>query len=146
MKIVLLGTATSIVLNFFMNYNFFPQVMKYQGGNELVKKIEKEKMVIADSSIICLEQHAHTFDFYRKYNHTIVDANKLDSIYPLAKDKYYLVTLHHTRHFLDSTHYTMQPVIWTKDYNVARLTLRFLNPKTRDSRMDTLMLARLVKQ
>jgi 4-amino-4-deoxy-L-arabinose transferase-like glycosyltransferase len=146
MKIVLLGAVTSIALNFFMNYNFFPQLMKYQGGNELVKKMKRDNIAVADSSIISLEQHAHTFDFYRKHNHTMVEAAKLDSVYPLAKDKYYLFTMPYMRHFFDSTGYTVQPVAWAKDYNVARLTLRFLNPKTRDKRMDTLVLARLVKQ
>ena len=145
MKIVLVGTATSIALNFFMNYNFFPQLMKYQAGNELVKKLAREKPAIADSSIISLEQHAHSFDYYRNYNHVIVDARKLDSVYPLAKDKYYLFTLPQTRHFLDSTAYTIVPVAWTLDYNVAKLKLSFLDPKTRNSELDTLMLAKLVR-
>ena len=75
----------------------------------------------------------------------MVDARKLDSVYPLAKNKLYLYTLPQTRRFLDTTGYIVVPVIWAVDYNIAKLKLAFLDPKTRNSKLDTLMLARLVK-
>ena len=31
----------SLVLNFFMNYDFFPNLMKYQGGNELAAQMKR---------------------------------------------------------------------------------------------------------
>ena len=120
--------------------------MKYQAGNELVKKMSRQNLTIADSDIVSIEQHAHTFDFYRHHNHKMVDAAKVDSVYPSSKDKYFLFTLPVMRPFFDSTGYTIVPVAWAVDYNVAKLSLPFLNPKTRHSKLDTLMLAKLVRQ
>ena len=55
MKFVVLGVSTAIALNFFINYNFFPQLMKYQAGNELVKKMSRQNLTIAGSDIVSLE-------------------------------------------------------------------------------------------
>src|SRR5206468_7671558 len=36
MKVLLIAAFTSIVFNFFLNFNFIPQLMEYQVGNKLV--------------------------------------------------------------------------------------------------------------
>ena len=142
MKMVFVSAGFSILFNFFMNYNFFPQLMTYQGGNELVKK--RENIRIADSSIVSLDIHAHSFDYYRGHNYPIVDVTKFDSIYPSVRDKYFVVT-RYFKNYVEERGYRVEPVVSQPDYNVAVLKLPFLNPKTRAEQLDTLSLARIYK-
>jgi 4-amino-4-deoxy-L-arabinose transferase-like glycosyltransferase len=145
-KFVTISTALCLVFNFFVNYNFFPQLMTYQAGNEMVKHMKEKNVNIRDEDIVSLEQHAHTFDFYKQYNHYILEFRDLDSVYPSVKDKYFLFTMPICRHIFDSMGYDIKPVLSVRDANIARMNLRFLNPKTRGSRMDSLMLAKLIKR
>jgi 4-amino-4-deoxy-L-arabinose transferase-like glycosyltransferase len=140
-KVIYLTVCVAILFNLFMNYNFFPKLLKYQGGNELAFQMRKDNSPINDQDIILLDVNAHSFDFYRNYNHEIVDLNQLKNKLPSLKDKYFLITSKLARESLDS--FTVKPVISHLDYNVTTMKLKFLNPKTRMSKLDTLMLAKI---
>jgi hypothetical protein len=141
-KVVYLTACIAILFNLFMNYNFFPNLLKYQGGNELAFQMRKENNLIDDRDIILLDVNAHSFDFYRSYNHDIVDIGHLGEKLPSLQNKYFLLTAKMTREaWADS--FTIKPVISHVDYNVTTLKLKFLNPKTRTSKLDTLMLAQI---
>jgi 4-amino-4-deoxy-L-arabinose transferase-like glycosyltransferase len=144
-KFLYISASMSIMLGFFLNYNFFPSLMKYQGGNELAAIMKKKKIEIADSSIISLEFHAHSFDFYRNYNHRLLDSDSLIKYYPAVKDNYFLLTAN-IQTYLQKKGFTIEPIVAAKDYSVARLSLKFLNPKTRAAQMDTLMIAKIIKR
>jgi 4-amino-4-deoxy-L-arabinose transferase-like glycosyltransferase len=142
-KLVYVTATLSLVLNFFLNYNFFPNLMKYQAGNELVKELKKKRIAVADKNIRLLESNAHTFDFYRAYNHPVVH---IDSVLKngAAPDTYFILNaLQKTQ--LTSQGFAVQPVASHVDYNVSTVTFKFLNPKTRPQKLDTLLLARLYK-
>jgi 4-amino-4-deoxy-L-arabinose transferase-like glycosyltransferase len=142
LKVIYVTVLFAIVFNFFMNYNFFPALLKYQGGNELVFQMKNEKQEIADEKISLLDVNAHSFDFYRNYNHDIVDINELGGKLPELADHYFLLTSKMARQ-LPADSFVVEPVSSHVDYNVTTLKLKFLNPKTRMSKTDTLMLARI---
>lgn len=143
-RFLYLGAGMCIMANIFVNYNFFPSLLKYQAGNEMVKYMKENRIEIPDSSIIALDYHAHSFDFYRGHNHKILEPESLNEVYPAVQDKYFLLTPH-VRRYLVQQGFEVQPIIQLKDYNVARMSLPFINPKTRDSKMDSMMLARILK-
>jgi hypothetical protein len=106
----------------------------------------KEKNIsIPDKDIRLLETGAHTFDFYRKYNHPIAASDSFPQIYPMVKDKYFIVS-NEISHQLEAQGFAVQPVISCVDYNVSTVTFKFLNPKSRVSKLDTLMLAKIYKR
>jgi 4-amino-4-deoxy-L-arabinose transferase-like glycosyltransferase len=142
-KLVYITVCVALLFNLFMNYNFFPNLLKYQGGNELAFHMRRENSRIDDRDIILLDVNAHSFDFYRNYNHDIVDVSQLGSKLPSLQNKYFLLTSKMTREaWADS--FTIKPVLSHVDYNVTTLKLKFLNPKTRmRSKLDTLMLAQI---
>ena len=144
-KIVFMSAGVALVFNFFLMYNFFPQLLTYQGGNEMVKRMEKEQIHVADSSIILLEPNAHSFDFYRNRNHPLIDVAYLEKNYDQLKDNYFLLTRSFRDH-LDRVGFRVEPLISQPDYNVATIRLSFLNPATRTERADTLMLARVYRK
>lgn len=143
-KIFWVTIYTSLLFNFFLNYNFFPNVMKYQAGNELVKAMETKNMKIPDEDIMLVELHAHSFDFYRKHNHHTIDAERFAAQYAVIKDKYFLVSPF-LANFLRQKGFTLQTVISQIDYNVATIKFSFLNPATRKNTYDSLMLVKVMR-
>jgi membrane protein YdbS with pleckstrin-like domain len=143
-KSIWISIGMSLLLNFFLNYNFFPQLMHYQGGNELVKIMHDHKSEIPDSSIYLLELNAHSFDFYRGHNHRTVEAASFETVYSGLKDKYFL-TSSFINNYLRQKGFIIQPVFTHVDYNVAILKFKFLNPSTRSSTLDSLMLVKIYK-
>lgn len=139
-----ISIGISILLNFFLNYNFFPQVMKYQGGNELAKDFKADGN-IKDSDVVLVELHAHSFDFYTGHNHTPLMPEEFIARYPQMSDKYFLLTLD-LRDYLIKQGYTVEPVLQRPDYNVSTIKMKFLNPATRAQTFDTLMLAKVYKR
>ena len=144
MKVIYVSAFVSVFLNLLMNYNFFPQLLKYQAGNEMARLMKQNKMGIPDSSIVLIETHAHSFDYYLGYCHDVAPMEEFEQLYPANRDKYFLLNKG-DRNKLQEMGYRIEPVISQVDYNVARLNLRFLNPATREKKLDTLLLARIYK-
>ena len=139
LKFVYISAGLSIVFNFMMNYGFFPNLYKYQGGNELVKMMKEQDVQIPRDRLRLLFTHAHSFDFYLGYNHAITDTANI----PRGDSSItYLVTSPMLKKIREKG-YTVQPVLSHKDYNVNAIKLKFLNPETRQSKLDTIMLARV---
>jgi 4-amino-4-deoxy-L-arabinose transferase-like glycosyltransferase len=141
-KVIYIGIFFSIVFNFFLNYNFFPGLMKYQGGNELAFQMKRDNIQVPDEKILSIDVNAHTFDFYRGHNHAHADMKRLKEQLPELSDRYFLLSSKDAR-ILEADSIKVTPVASHVDYNVTTLKLKFLNPKTRLSKCDTLMLAQL---
>ena len=144
-KIIYMTAAFSLVLNFFMNYNFFPSLLKYQAGNELVKKMERENIIIPKEEIVLLEPNAHTFEFTRKQILPLYGTDSFDLIYPQLKDKYFLLSSTQVE-YIEAQGFEVKPYVSQPDYNVTTIKMNFLNPATREATLDTLMLAKIYKQ
>jgi 4-amino-4-deoxy-L-arabinose transferase-like glycosyltransferase len=141
-RILGISAAGAIVINFFMNFNFFPTLMKYQGGNEMVKEMKAKGLRIPHEDIILIEHGSHSFDFYTGYNHQVIEMGKLDSLYPKVSDKYFLMTSHMKKD-LESRGYDIQPKLIKLDFRVSMPRFRFLNEKTRLSVCDSLILGKI---
>ena len=69
MKIIYVSALVSLLFNFLLYYNFFPQLLTYQAGNEMVKQMKEKNIEIPDQQIMLIETNAHSFDFYAGYCH-----------------------------------------------------------------------------
>ncbi len=143
-KTILVTVALSLVFNFFLNYNFFPNLLKYQAGNELAMFMKEKNISIPDDDIVVVESGAHSFEFYRQHNHRIAETHIFLEEYPAMKDKYFLIS-NKIKNHLVTQGYKIQPVLQHLDYNVTTVQLKFLNPATRIKNCDTLMLAKIYK-
>jgi hypothetical protein len=144
-KLLVISIATSLMLNFFLNYNFFPKAMKYQAGNALVDKMKDQHMEIPDEDIMLVELHAHSFDFYRRYNHAVLEAENFPTGFDSVRNKYFLMTPFLGR-YIERHGFRVEPVISQFDYNIATMRPKFLNPATRATSYDTLFLARVYRK
>lgn len=145
MKIIYVSAFVSIFFNFLLYYNFFPQLLTYQAGNEMAKQLKEKNIQIPDQQIKLIETNAHSFDFYRGYSHPVVSIEEVKKNYPDFKENYFLINSGQ-RDELQKQGFRIEPVISQKDYNVAKVSLKFLNPATRIKRLDTLMLAKIHKE
>jgi 4-amino-4-deoxy-L-arabinose transferase-like glycosyltransferase len=143
MKILLVSSFLSLCFNFFLSYNFFPNLLKYQAGNELVKQMKRNQMMIPDKDIMLIESNSSSFSFCLKHNHKAVENFLVDSL--IIGNKYFLLKSKNKRD-LEARGFDVHPVIEHVDYNVNTVKLKFLNPTTRLSQCDTLMLARIYKR
>lgn len=141
LKLVYVSVGFSLLFNFFANYSFFPNLFKYQGGNELVKVMKEKGIKIPDEKILLLDNNAHTFDFYLGHNHHVADVLKPELF---DSSMYYLISSPIANNLVEKG-YRIDTIASHVDYNVSTLKLKFLNPKTRESKLDTLMLARILK-
>jgi hypothetical protein len=139
LKLVYVSAGLSIVFNFFVNYSFFPNLFRYQGGKELVRLMEEKGIEVDDKKIKLIDTHAHSFDFYRAYNHPVANA---DSLPRGDSSSYYLLGSGDAQRLL-SRGYRIDTIVSHPDFNVSTIKLKFLREKTRESTLDTLMLARV---
>jgi 4-amino-4-deoxy-L-arabinose transferase-like glycosyltransferase len=144
LKTVYLGAALSIVLNFYMYYNFFPNLMQYQAGNAMAAQMKREGINIPDSSIKLIDANAHTFDFGRAYNHQIINIDSFKTHHQQFRNNYLLLSDEFINQ-LKQDSFVIEPVITRPDYNVSTVDIKFLNPKCRASQLETLMLAKVYK-
>ncbi len=142
-KIIYISAAASVFFNFLLNCNFFPQLLTFQGGNEMAKQMQEKNIDIPGNQILLIETNAHSFDFYRGYCHAVSPPiEDLKKHYPQTKENYFLLS-RDNRNTLMEQGFRVEPIISVKDYNVAKVSYKFLNPATRGQRMDTLMLAKI---
>jgi 4-amino-4-deoxy-L-arabinose transferase-like glycosyltransferase len=144
-KTVYLSACVSVVFNFLLYYNFFPQLLRYQAGNEMARRMRSENIAVPDTSIKLLETNAHSFDFYRGYDHPIVSIEDVIKDSSLASNNYFLLN-RSQRDELQAMNLKVDPVISQRDYNVAKVSLKFLKASTRAKRLDTLYLAKIYRR
>ncbi|MET0636341.1 MAG: glycosyltransferase family 39 protein [Chitinophagaceae bacterium] len=144
LKVIYTAVFALLLFNFFLNYNFFPNLFRYQGGNELVKLIEEKKLKLDDNQIVLLDNNAHSFDFYRGTNHRIADPVLMKQQYDSLKENIFLINTPVANQLI-ADGFKLDTIVSHPDYNVSTMKLKFLNPSTRISKVDTIMLARIYK-
>jgi 4-amino-4-deoxy-L-arabinose transferase-like glycosyltransferase len=145
MKVIYVSAAASIFFNFLLYYNFFPQLLTYQAGNEMAKQMKQKNINVPDEQIFLVETNAHSFDFYRGYSHQVLLIEELEKNQSHLKNNYFLINKGQG-YELQQKGFKIEPVVSQKDYNIAKVSLKFLNPATRIKRLDTLLLAKIYKE
>lgn len=135
-KLVMASVLTSALVFYLLNSNFYPQLLKYQAGNELAfstnHKVDAKKVwfwpgVISSSYVF------YTAELRKEYTDSVLqksspvwimtDAQRLPEI--IQKGLPILQTYDHV------------------DYEITRLQLRFVNPASRKKELTKLMLVRV---
>ncbi len=142
LKVLTISAFISIGLNYFMNFNFLPNLMEYQGGQKLAEKVKAKN--IPHKDILLLENDSHSFDFYLGYNHKLVSWEQLSGQSPEVRDKFILLTSSMKRE-LEKRGLTVKPEFIELDYRVSKVKLKFLNRKTRLSVCDSLILGKIYR-
>jgi 4-amino-4-deoxy-L-arabinose transferase-like glycosyltransferase len=138
-KAVCLTTASAIVFFFLYNTNFSPQLLKYQCGNELAKKV---KGVISPEEIyFWKENYSSSFNFYtatirQQFNDSLLNSKRTIWMLFNENDKQEVL----------QSGYQISQQLQTADYEVSRYSFKFLNPATRDSATTQMILSEISRK
>jgi hypothetical protein len=133
-RLVTASAATTIIVFFLLNTNFYPQLLKYQGGNELAKVVNAK---IGGQNVYSYGGggQSSSFNFYTRTSNQLFD----DSLLNKGR-KIWVVTDKPGLEELKKTH-SIGQVYRHSDYEVTRLKLKFINPATRKETLNEMVVA-----
>lgn len=137
-KAVTASVATICLSFFLLNSNFYPQLLKYQGGNELAfatkGKINPEDVYFWKNTF------SSSFNFYTKTLHKPF----ADSVLQPGKEVWLLFD---TRDEADikQAGYQLGKRYSTLDYEITRLDIKFINPDKRNSLCSEMIVAEIIR-
>jgi 4-amino-4-deoxy-L-arabinose transferase-like glycosyltransferase len=135
-KTIALSVLTSAFIFYQLNSNLYPQLLKYQGGNEL--SFETKEKVDPKNVFFWPFIYNPSFQFYgktlkREFSDSVLSQNHPvwvltdRSSFAQLKKKNLPVLQQYSHH----------------DYNIGTMSLKFINPNTRKETLDTLFLVRI---
>ena len=140
-KAVAFSVAMMAFSFFLLNTNFYPQLLKYQGGNELAKKIKGN--VDPANVFFWGENYSSSFNFY-----TVSERKQFtDSLYSKSGKPVWLLFDKRNLEDINKAGYRIGLSYSAVDFEVSKLDLGFVNPSTRDKNLTELFVGEItVKQ
>lgn len=135
-KTIGLSVAAMAFCFFLLNANFYPQLLKYQGGNELAfaikGKVDPEKVYFWKG------MYSSSFNFYT----ATLRKEFSDSIYQPGQ---WLLFDIRSEEEIKNAGYKLGQRFEAIDFEITKLTLKFINPQTRESKCTKMVLAEIFK-
>jgi len=136
-KIVTVAILSSVLLNGLMNAHFYPKLLEYQGGSTMAQQV-KENNIPVDQIYKINERHTWALDFYNQDPVNIVSAADLKSmndVWVYATDK--------ELQQLQKNGIAWDDQITVDQFRITRLQIKFLNPNTRQEKLNKIHLVHL---
>ena len=137
-KAVAIPVAAMILAFFLLNSNFYPQLLHYQGGNELAFAIKGK--VDPSDVYFWKENYSSSFNFYTKS----IRKEFADSVLVPGKKVWLLFDVRDEEE-IKQAGYNFGLRYSSADYEITKLDIKFINPKRREAECTELVLAELVK-
>ena len=136
-KIITVSVLFSVFLNFSLNTQFYPRLLQYQAGNNMVKIIEDNKINTEDIYLF-EDAHSWTLSFYTKRQTPEISLSEIKDhhgkwVFVYDKD---IETLKENDIQWDES-------FETPHYRITMLSLPFLNPNTRESQLKKAYLLKI---
>lgn len=132
-KYVFMSLVFAIGINIFLNTQFYPVLTQYQGSYKLAQSVNNER-ISKDRIFATKDSESWAFDFYTQRNTPRMDVDKL------KKGDYFVIY----KDALQSVSRKYKIVLQENDYRITRLSLKFLNPKTRQEQFDKIYLIQIL--
>lgn len=137
MRIITLSVYSSLLLNGVMNAHFYPELLKYQAGSTMAKKVYEHGIPVNNVYKIS-ERHTWALDFYNKKPVTIISQSELESI----DDAWVYVTGKELEQLRNSG-IRWSEQITVDQFRITRLQVKFLNPHTRHKILNQMHLVHI---
>jgi 4-amino-4-deoxy-L-arabinose transferase-like glycosyltransferase len=136
-KIVTIAILSSVLLNGLMNAHFYPKLLDYQGGSNMAEKVQ-EKNIPVDHIYKVSERYSWSLDFYNKKPVQIV------TIPEIAKKKdVWVYATDEELNRLKKNGIAWDEQITVDQFRITRLQIKFLNPNTREDKLNKMHLVHL---
>ena len=139
LKIINLSVVMMVFLNFGLNAYFYPELLQYQAGISISKLIE-EKKIPKEHLYIYNKDYSWTLDFYTKRNTPSLTLNHIENL----EHEIWLIT-DKIQSFkeLQENNIAIREEYVVDYFRVTKLNLKFLNPKSRSSKLSKAYLLRI---
>lgn len=137
-KVVCLSVAGMIIAFFLLNTNFYPQLLTYQAGNELASKTKGK--IDPGKVYFWNETYSSSFCFYTK----TLRKPFADSVLK-SNEKTWLLYDTRDEEAIRNAGYKLENSISSRDFEITRLNLKFVNPATRERSLTALAVAEISK-
>lgn len=137
-KAVVVPVAVMAFSFFLLNSNFYPQLLQYQGGQNLAR-ITRGKVDPADAYV-----QSDTYHFSSSYTFYTASTFKIfnDSLLGKGKQVWLQAEPEQLEEF--SKQYVLGKIYETTHFHVTKLTLKFLNPATREKECGKLVIVEII--
>ncbi len=141
LKPVMLTMVIAGIINLILNLNFFPQVMTYQGSNAMADYV-KSNNIPTENIIGYTHRSYFAFDFAIKKD---IPERSLEEIQNKAVNNkpFFILTDKQKLPELTAAGIPLQFIVTVPHFHVSRLNLKVINPSTRASILDSLMLMKV---
>jgi 4-amino-4-deoxy-L-arabinose transferase-like glycosyltransferase len=136
-KAVGVSVAAMVFLFFLLNTSFYPQLLTYQGGNELAFAAKK---VDPQSVYFWKETYSSSFNFYT----SSIRKTFSDTVLLPGKKTWLLYDIRDEEQ-INAAGYHLGQRFAARDYEITKLDIKFINPAKRESQCTKLVLAEISK-
>lgn len=136
-KIVTVAIFSSVLLNGYMNAHFYPKLLEYQGGSNMAQEV-KENNIPVDDIYKISERHTWALDFYNQNPVNIISTSDLKEM----KDVWVYATDDELG-LLEEQGFNWDNQITVDQFRITRLQIKFLNPNTRQEKLNKMHLVHL---
>lgn len=144
-KIFTTTIVTMLGVAFILNVQFYPGLNPYQGRVAAGEYIKEQDISAEDVIIYNFDVHKATIDVYSgKIIPRTWYMNSIDSML-VQKGSMYVFTDDKGLDSLQTRNYQFLETMVFKDYQISLLSLPFLNPNTRESKLNDLHLVKVAK-
>jgi hypothetical protein len=129
-KYIILSFSGFLFLLGCLNINFYPELLKYQAGNQLALNARDQRIPPSQVFYLSGDIHSPTFDFYSAALHESLTPEQItDRI--RARQPLWLYTSQEGLDSLKSAGVRTGRIISNPDYRVSMLNFQFINPASR---------------
>ena len=135
-KAVSVSVAAMIFCFFLLNSNFYPQLLKYQGGKEMADMVKGK--LNPEDVYFWKNNFSSSFNFYTKTlykpfaDSVLQSEKKVWLIYDIKDDE-----------MIKQSGYQLGLPYSVLDYEITKLDIKFINPATREKNCTRMMLAEI---
>ncbi|MDT0540812.1 glycosyltransferase family 39 protein [Croceitalea sp. P059] len=136
MRIITLSVCSSLLLNGILNTQFYPSLLKYQGGSNMAQKVKEHNIDV--NTIYKFGDYSWALDFYNKQPVKITSLEELSDkkdIWIYANDK--------ELKKLISAGFDWDKQLTVDQFRITRLQLKFLEPSTRAKKLNKMHLVHI---
>jgi 4-amino-4-deoxy-L-arabinose transferase-like glycosyltransferase len=137
LRIITISVCSSLLLNGLLNTHFYPRLLQYQGGSTMAEKVVEHQIPV-DKIFKISERHTWALDFYNQKPIEILpvfDLENQSGIWIYATDQELEQLVNNGYHWHEQ--------ITVDQFRITRLQIKFLNPNTRQKKLEQVHLVQL---
>jgi hypothetical protein len=129
------------VINLFLNINFFPRVLSYQGSSTLADYVNRNNIPREHINSFTSRRY-FAFDFYIQKDTPEPSLPEIKQR-SAANEKFYMITDKGKLKELTSAGIPVDIITVVPHFHVSKISGKFINPLTRQSSLDSMILLRV---